>query len=310
MALSKIHFSGQVQDMDLRLLRVFKAVVESGGFSAAEVELNVSRSAISASMADLEARLGLKLCHRGRSGFSLTASGQQVYDVTLQLLNSMDAFRNQINTIHSNLKGELNIGITDNLITIYHSKIVKSLQRFKRGSPQVIINIRIMPTNEIEKAVLNGLIHIGMAPKSRHCQGLEYLFLYTEKCHLYCGEEHPLFSLEKTHLNVQHVLEYDTIALSYSLPADIQKIYDRHPISATVSDREGVAFLLMSGCFIGYLPSHYAKKWVQSHTFKRVDVDEFSYSAQIMAISKSGSHIEPVLDTYLQGLKEVIAGDS
>ncbi|MFT5707940.1 MAG: hypothetical protein ACI9ES_002242, partial [Oceanospirillaceae bacterium] len=43
MATSKMHFTGQIQDMDLRLLRVFKAVVESKGFSAAEVELNVSR---------------------------------------------------------------------------------------------------------------------------------------------------------------------------------------------------------------------------------------------------------------------------
>ncbi|HQZ57369.1 MAG TPA: LysR family transcriptional regulator, partial [Ottowia sp.] len=31
---------GQVSDMDLRLLRVFKAVVECGGMAAAELELN------------------------------------------------------------------------------------------------------------------------------------------------------------------------------------------------------------------------------------------------------------------------------
>ncbi len=93
MASSRMHFTGQLQDMDLRLLRVYKAIVESGGFSAAQVELNVSRSTISASMSDLETRLGLKLCKRGRSGFSLTSAGSQVYDTTLQLLNSMDVFR-------------------------------------------------------------------------------------------------------------------------------------------------------------------------------------------------------------------------
>ncbi len=32
---------GQLGDMDLRLLRVFKAVVECGGMSAAELELNI-----------------------------------------------------------------------------------------------------------------------------------------------------------------------------------------------------------------------------------------------------------------------------
>ena len=33
---------GQVSDMDLRLLRIFKSVVECGGMTAAELELNIS----------------------------------------------------------------------------------------------------------------------------------------------------------------------------------------------------------------------------------------------------------------------------
>ena len=36
----------QVHDVDLRLLRVFDAVVRSGGFSAAQAELNVGQSTI------------------------------------------------------------------------------------------------------------------------------------------------------------------------------------------------------------------------------------------------------------------------
>ena len=54
---------------DLRLLRVFAKVVEAGGFSAAQIELNVSQSTISTHMTALEQRLGMRLCERGRSGF-------------------------------------------------------------------------------------------------------------------------------------------------------------------------------------------------------------------------------------------------
>ena len=35
---------GNVTDNDLRLLRVFRAVVACGGFAAAELELNINRS--------------------------------------------------------------------------------------------------------------------------------------------------------------------------------------------------------------------------------------------------------------------------
>ncbi|WP_243747190.1 LysR family transcriptional regulator [Yersinia pestis] len=61
--------------MDLRLLRVFKAVVDCGGMSAAELELNISLSTISKHIKDLEQRLGLTLCQRGREGFAVTERG-------------------------------------------------------------------------------------------------------------------------------------------------------------------------------------------------------------------------------------------
>ena len=50
MSRRKAALSGQVSDADLRLLRIYRKVVECGGFSAAEVELNISRAAISMAM--------------------------------------------------------------------------------------------------------------------------------------------------------------------------------------------------------------------------------------------------------------------
>lgn len=306
MATSKMHFTGQIQDMDLRLLRVFKAVVESKGFAAAEVELNVSRSAISNSMSDLEARLGFKLCGRGRSGFSLTDPGKQVYDNVLQLLDSMEMFRSQVNAIHSSLKGELNIGITDNLITMRHMRIVHSLQSLKKEAPDVTINMTMMPPNEIEKGVLNGHIHIGMVPIIRDCPGLDYLPMYEEHSGLYCGDNHPLFSTPETELIPEMILEYDTVAPAHALPNHIQKVYNKHKIAATVSDREGVAFLLMTGCFIGYLPTHYAESWVKTNSFRNLLPEEFSYSEQYMAITKSGKKDNLVLNSYMQALQSTV----
>ena len=44
---SNPHLPGQIADVDLRLLRVFKSVVECGGMAAAELELNVGMPTIS-----------------------------------------------------------------------------------------------------------------------------------------------------------------------------------------------------------------------------------------------------------------------
>ncbi|BBI71815.2 hypothetical protein HAALTHF_16320n [Vreelandella aquamarina] len=47
---------GQMSDYEIRLIRIFKTVVECGGFTAAETTLGISRSAISQHMNDLEGR--------------------------------------------------------------------------------------------------------------------------------------------------------------------------------------------------------------------------------------------------------------
>ncbi|OXY83201.1 LysR family transcriptional regulator [Oceanimonas doudoroffii] len=302
MATSKMHFTGQISDFDLRLLRVFKVVVESNSFTAAGVELNVSRSAVSASMLDLEHRLGFKLCERGRSGFSLTDAGRQIYENMQQLLDSLDTFRDQVNAIHSSLKGDLSIGITDNLITVRQMRIVNSLQRLKREAPDVKINIRMMPPNEIEKGVLNGFFHIGIVPTAREHAGLEYIPMYDEKLGLYCGEQHPLFNTPEIELTPKSILEHDTIVPAYAQPEYMQHIYRKHKIAATVSDREGAAFLLMTGCFIGYLPTHYAENWVRENSFRRLLPREFDYSIKYTAITKSGNHSDLVLNSYLTAL--------
>ena len=81
MAKSRNPSLGQVSDFDIRLLRIFKTIVECGSFSAAESTLGLSRSAISLHMGDLEKRLGMRLCQRGRAGFALTDDkGRKVYD--------------------------------------------------------------------------------------------------------------------------------------------------------------------------------------------------------------------------------------
>jgi DNA-binding transcriptional LysR family regulator len=92
--------SGKLADADLRTLRIFMTVVQYSGFTPAALELNVSRSAVSIAIADLEQRLSLRLCERGRAGFSLTTEGREVYRSTRQLLSALDEFRTQLNAIH------------------------------------------------------------------------------------------------------------------------------------------------------------------------------------------------------------------
>ena len=295
---------GQPRDADLRLLRIFRKVVECGGFSAAEVDLGISRAAISMAMNDLETRLGLRLCQRGRSGFSLTDEGAEVYETTLKLLAAVEGFRTRVNGLHSRLKGELNIGITDNLVTMPEMHITHALSALKERGPDVHINIRMMPPSDIELAVLDGRLHTGVTPDLKALPGLKYLSLYEEISQLYCAAGHPLF--EATEISKAALASYDAVVPAYAQTPEIKAVHEPLRAAASATDREGIAFLILSGRYLGYLPTHYAERWVSEGQMRALEPSRWHYLTHYSAITRKGAPPNLVLESYLEELESLV----
>ena len=295
----------QLGDAHIRLLRIFKAVIECGGFAAAEVELNISRPAISLAITELESLLKMRLCQRGRSGFAITEQGEQVYNSALQLLGSLETFKTQINAINTELVGELNIGITDNMVTIPQMSITKALSELKLRAPEVIINIRMIPPNDIETAVLDGTLHIGVVPEFRTLPGLYYKRLYKERSLLYCANQHPLFFQNLTMISDSALSQYDAVVPSYPLSASIKQQQVMLKATATSTDREGIAFLILSGRFIGFLPTHFAKRWVVKDQLRAVGEHNRGFDTHFSVITRKGAVHNLILEAYMEALENV-----
>ncbi|WP_136248707.1 LysR family transcriptional regulator [Halomonas borealis] len=292
--------TGSLSDADLRLMRIYRKVVECGGFSAAEVTLNISRAAISMAMNDLETRIGLRLCQRGRSGFALTDEGAEVYEATLQLLAATEGFRTRVNGLHAWLKGELNIGITDNLVTMPEMHITDALSALKERGPDVRINIRMIPPNDIELAVLDGRLHTGVVPELKTLPGLHYRSLYEEASRLYCASGHPLFDAES--VSDAQLARADAVTPAYAQSPEIKAFHEPLKAAASATDREGIAFLILSGRYIGYLPTHYAERWVSDGRMRALQPDTCHYVTRYSAITRKGAPPNRVLEGYLEEL--------
>lgn len=286
-------------NLDIRLLKVFRTVAECGGFAAAEVELNISCSAISISMSDLEERIGLRLCQRGRAGFSLTEEGKMVYEASQQLMASIDDFRSQIDFIHARLTGQLSIGITDNLVTIEHMKITEAIKKLKKIGPEVEIQIRMIPPNEIERSLHDGGLHVGVIPHIRPLPGLEYMDLYVEESNLYCSSEHPLFTMEDDVIDHDTLQQFEAVAPAYAQNAETRSHYLHLKTTATATDREGVAFLILTDAYIGFLPAHFASRWVRDGRIRAIRTNTYSFSTDYQAVTRKGIRRSKVLETFL-----------
>lgn len=294
---------GQISDIDLRLLKVFRSVVESGGFAQAEVALNVSSSAISASMADLEKRLGLRLCQRGRAGFALTDEGHKAYLALQELHTALDGFRAEINSIHRQLKGELVIGITDNLVTLPHMKITRALASLKAQGPDVQVDIRMLSPGVVERGVVDGQLHLGVVPRVQKVSGLNYHPLYSETSRLYCSAEHPLFPVADEEIDESRLAAYEAVGQSFAPCKSVMTLLDQLNVTAKASDREGIAFMILTGLYVGFLPDHYARRWVESGQMRALCASRMSYDLDYAAIVRKGGSPSMVLDTFLQSLE-------
>jgi len=69
---------------------VFTKVVEQGSFARAADRLDLSASAVSRHVADLEAHLGVRLLNRTTRKLSLTESGQAFHERAVQLLSDLE----------------------------------------------------------------------------------------------------------------------------------------------------------------------------------------------------------------------------
>jgi DNA-binding transcriptional LysR family regulator len=304
MASRRLEPLAQVSDFDIRLLKLFRSVVECGGFSAAENLLGIGRSAISQQMGDLEQRLGFRLCQRGRAGFALTEEGREVYRATQQLLAALESFRTEVNGLHQHLRGELNIGLTDNLVTVPQMRITGALARLKERGPGVHVHIRMTPPGEVEQGVLDGRLHVGVVPVVGALAGLDYQPLYEEHSLLYCAVGHPLFFVDDRDLPDARLNAQDAIAPTFRLPAEIQRQYQVLNCTASASDREGMAFLILTGRYIGYLPEHYADAWVKQGRLRVLKAQERCYDLGLAAVTRKGRRPHLVLQSFLEELAQ------
>jgi DNA-binding transcriptional LysR family regulator len=289
----------QVSDIDLRLLQVFLTVVRCGGFAAAQPILNIGQSTISEHMNRLETRIGVRLCERGRGGFRLTEPGQQVHQAALRLFTSIEDFRHEISDVDKQLRGKLNIGIIDNTITNTASPLPLAIHRFNQHAGEVQIQIEVKPPLELEQSVLHGRMHAAIGPYPLRISGLDYHPLYEERQYLYCSNNHPFSSL--TNININTIRSARIVARSYLHAADL-KVLGVNSSAALIDNVEAQAMLILTGQYIGFLPSHYAEQWVLKNQLQTLLPNALHYESSMALIVKSGGFRSPVLQAFLDEL--------
>jgi DNA-binding transcriptional LysR family regulator len=91
-------------DVELRHLRCLIAIVESGGFTDAALQLGVSQPAVSRTLATLEDALGVRLLRRTSREVVLTAAGARVLARARRVVAEVEDLAREAKTGHGRLR--------------------------------------------------------------------------------------------------------------------------------------------------------------------------------------------------------------
>ena len=287
---------------DLRLLKVFDAVVRHGGFSAAQAALNVSPSTISNHITALEERLGVSLCQRGRSGFKLSEKGKLVFDQTQQLLRHMENFSNGVSILKGQLIGKIKVGLVDAIATDTRSKLDEAFAKFLSVPNDIKFEISQNQPQELLQQVLNGTLDVAIGSFPHKAAGLTYRKLHQEQHSLYCGSRHPLFSKEQQHLTLGSILSEEVVGRGYWRDKHHEELGFKN-IKAIVYEIEPQLILIRSGKFIGYLPDHFAASWVAKGQLRCLSPLTPTFNCEFDIVSKKGMKPSRALSKFISDVE-------
>ncbi|WP_019654223.1 LysR family transcriptional regulator [Variovorax atrisoli] len=146
--------------MDIRALRYFAAVAETGHMTRAAEQLGIQQPPLSLQIKALERELGVLLFRRHPRGVALTDAGRLFQAEALRMLQDMDAMKQRMTRVAKGQAGRLAVGFTSSAAA--HRFMPDALREFRRAYPDVELQLREDNAAELTEALAAGRLHCSL----------------------------------------------------------------------------------------------------------------------------------------------------
>jgi DNA-binding transcriptional LysR family regulator len=179
--------------LTLKQLRYFIAAAETGQISHAAMEMNVSQSAVTASIQGLEAELGVKLLTRMAQGVAVTPEGARFLARARAITAAVeDATRSPLGE-ESRVTGRLRLGVT---YTVAGYFMARHYAAFRRSYPGITFELSEQPRAAIENALVTGGLDLAVMLTSNLANHgeLDAETLFRSRRRLWLPSDHTLLA--------------------------------------------------------------------------------------------------------------------
>ena len=244
--------------MDLRRLRLFVAVAERGGFTAAAEAEHVAQPAVSLAIRELEQELRAPLFIRSRAGARLTVAGEALLGPARQALRDVEHAIAAVAAVTGLVAGHLDLAC---LPTLAADPVAELVGRFRREHPGVTVRMGApLDLEELADAVRTGAAEVGITERGPANEGLDETSIGEQELFAVAAPGGPTSPLRLERLDgVPLVLSPTGSSLRDAVDLALAEAGVRPDIGVETAQRDALIPLVLAGAGTTLLPDTLAR---------------------------------------------------
>jgi DNA-binding transcriptional LysR family regulator len=153
--------------MKLHDLRILMAVVQAGSMNKAAVLLNMTQSAVSRSIAELERTLGVRLLDRTARGVEPTEYGRAMLECGVAVFDDLRQGAKKIEFLTDPTAGEVRIGCHPGLAASFVSSVVDGVAR---RYPRIVFHLMVADVETLHRELTERNVDFLITREFRPCR--------------------------------------------------------------------------------------------------------------------------------------------
>lgn len=212
-------------DLNLKLLEVFGAVMETGTATAAAESLGLSQPGVSHALRQLEAQLDVTLFERAGRRLIPTEAAHHLRAEAAPLFEMLDRLSDKLHRLKHNRAGRLRIAATP---PMGHSFAPGALRELLRDREALEIRFDVRPLDDVRRAVEAGSADLGLALAMAENPGVETHILAEPELVAVVPQDHVLTTRDV--LDVTDLARYPIIGVESVIAALVEGAFAIHGI--------------------------------------------------------------------------------
>ena len=298
-----------MNDISLKQLEIFVAVVEYGGFTRAAEELFFNQSTVSAHISLLEQALGKELFVRSnRRHVRLTKEGEQVYPIARRILNDCAALR----TLFSDADSTPAVALGAS--TVPGQYLVPGyLAAFLKREPEFRYSLRRGDSEQVHRMLKSGQIVVGFVGAVSEPENVDYFPLYDDRLVLAApNNEHYRMLRERGVYGRELLLEEPFVSREEGSGTDaslqnylrtLGLSHDMLHVVARVDDPEAIKQMVSGGVGVAVLSALAVEQEVQNGTLLAFEMDKSALKRTIYLITLKSQQLSRMEQKLVDFLK-------